>query len=62
MTAKIPAYRASVLDMRKSLEVADQMVRSGIAFVCVPYFSDAQKEAAASLAAYHFESVDTDTD
>lgn len=57
VTKKPKAYRSSVLDIRQSMEIANDLMRGGAAFVCDPYFSPEQKAIAAALAAQNLNSV-----
>lgn len=54
---KRQALRASVPDIRQSMEMANEFMHAGVPFVCVPYFDDTQKIAAAALAASNLDSV-----
>lgn len=54
---KPQALRASVPDIRQSMEMANDFMHAGVAFVCVPYFDGTQKIAAAALAASNLDSV-----
>lgn len=58
MTDKPPALRAPVLELRQSIDMANSLMRAGVAFICVPYFSDGQKVIAAALADKNIDSVD----
>lgn len=51
------AYRASVPEVRQSMEIANDLMRAGAAFICVPYFSPEQKAVAAALASQNLSSV-----
>lgn len=55
---KPKAVRASVPDLRQSIDMANDLMRGGVAFVCVPYFTEEQKVFAANIAAKNLNSVD----
>lgn len=59
---KPKAARASVSVLRESVEIAGKLSKAGVAFVCVPYFTEEQKVNAAIMAAHNIESVDLGDD
>ena len=49
--------RCSSVDMRKNMQVADKLRISGIDFVCVPVYSQENKEAVIKQAQESFEAI-----
>lgn len=54
------AVRASVKGLRQSMEVATEFMKAGIAYVCVPYFTEDQKTQAVFMAMSNLSDVDID--
>lgn len=51
------AKHGNVREVRESIDMANKLMRSGVAFVCVPYFSSEQKAIASLMAAQNVHSI-----
>ncbi|MCX5592498.1 hypothetical protein [Alcaligenes endophyticus] len=59
--SKPQVNRASVSDLRQSIDTAQHLTKAGVAFICVPYFNEVQKQVAAGIAHKNISSVELDT-
>lgn len=55
------AVRAPVMELKQSIDMAQHLTKAGVAFICVPYFNEVQKQVAAGIAHENISSVELDT-
>ena len=49
------------MELKQSIDMAQHLTKAGVAFICVPYFNEVQKQVAAGIAHENISSVELDT-